>query len=172
EEVREAGVDVLDAVSLDCTDYALGDEAYAGHGIGDHFGVVALVELLQHLKSAKARVQGTLTVAFVGQSWIGGRGLERVLNEIHPDEMIYVGRFFAAKSQSNSNAQKKLPMPGQGILLGVADPSFSLSGFAAELNDYAKKHGAELHLEVGAEPRISGYAAPTPLPKRFAQLGV
>src|SRR5262249_57423551 len=104
EEVREAGVDVLDAVSLDYTDYALGDEAYAGPGIGDHFGVVALVELLQHLKGAKARVRGTLTVAFVGQSWIGGRGLERVLNEIHPDEMIYVGRFFAAKSQSNSNA--------------------------------------------------------------------
>src|SRR5215470_10211995 len=172
EEVREAGVDVLDTVSLDCTDYALGDEAYAGHGIGDHLGVVALVELLQHLKSAKARVQGTLTVAFVGQSWIGGRGLERVLNEIHPDEMIYVGRLFPSKNPPNSNARGKLFLPGDGILLGVPDPSSPLSGFAAELSDFAKKHGTELRLDAATEPKISGYVASTPLSKQFAQLGV
>src|SRR5579859_2788060 len=172
QEVRDAGIDVLDAVSLDCMDYALADEAYAGPGIGDHFGAVALVELLQRLKAAKTKVQGTLTVAFVTQSWTGGRGLERVLNETHPDEMIYVGRFFPPKNLPNSNVQGKLPSPGHGILLGAAEPSFPLSGFAAELNDYAKKYGTELHVAAAAEPRISGYVTSTPLPKRFAQLGV
>src|SRR5262249_27706830 len=94
-EVRAAGVDVLDAVSLNFTDFLLGKDGFAAPGIGDHAGVVALVGLLEWISANKVSERGTLTVAFLTQQWTGGRGLDRLLNEIHPDEMIYVGRLLA-----------------------------------------------------------------------------
>ncbi|MBS1839701.1 MAG: M20/M25/M40 family metallo-hydrolase [Acidobacteria bacterium] len=172
EEARASGVDGLDSVSLERLDNALGNEAYAGSGIADRAGVVALVELLEQVEASKTNVQGTLTVAFVTQSWTGGRGLERLLNEVHPDEMIYVGKFQAPKNSPQERPTAKSSLPGTGILLGVADASSPLTGYASELNEFAKKQGVAIRVESAADPKISGYAAATPLPKRFAQLGV
>jgi putative aminopeptidase len=93
-EVRQAGVEILDPISIERHLYEMGYGRMTAPAIGDRFGCAALVEMLQHLDAAK--VQGTLTVTFVGQQWAGGRGLERILAQSAAtqkiDEMIYVGR--------------------------------------------------------------------------------
>src|SRR5207247_2657579 len=62
----------------------------AGAAAGDRFGCTVLSQLLERIKDAKAK--GTTTVAFLTQQWTGGRGLNRLLEETKPDEMIFVGR--------------------------------------------------------------------------------
>jgi putative aminopeptidase FrvX len=93
-EVRQAGVEILDPISIERHLYEMGYGRMTSPAIGDRFGCAALVEMLQHLDATK--VHGTLTVAFVGQQWAGGRGIERILAQASAtekiDEMIYVGR--------------------------------------------------------------------------------
>jgi putative aminopeptidase len=93
-EVRQAGVEILDPISIERHLYEMGYGRMTSPAIGDRFGCAALVEMLQHLDAAK--VKGTLTIAFVAQQWAGGRGLERILAQAAAtqkiDEMIYVGR--------------------------------------------------------------------------------
>ncbi|HJZ52078.1 MAG TPA: hypothetical protein VJ228_07775, partial [Candidatus Acidoferrales bacterium] len=86
EEVRKAGVDVLDPIVIDRRVMKLGGEEMAGASVGDRFGAAALLELLGRLDPAK--VKGTLTVAFVVQQRTGARGLERILTQTQADEMI------------------------------------------------------------------------------------
>lgn len=93
-EVRQAGIEILDPISIERHLYEMGYGRMTSPAIGDRFGCAALVEMLQHLDASK--VKGTLTVAFVGQQWAGGRGLDRILARAAVtqkiDEMIYVGR--------------------------------------------------------------------------------
>src|SRR5947199_6734157 len=103
EEVRSAGVDLLDPVTLTHHDYQLGSFEYTAPGIGDHFGCVALMNLLTVLRLGEAKLSGTVVVAFVTQQWTGGRGLDRLLNEIHPDELIFVGRLLSPKSSPSAS---------------------------------------------------------------------
>jgi putative aminopeptidase len=172
EEVRLVGVNVLDPVSLDFQDYEIGEYEYTAPGIGDHAGVVALVELLQSMRAGKTSVQGTLTVAFVAQQWTGGRGLDRVLNEVHPDEMIYVGRLQAPRGAGGTANEPKRTIDGYEVLLGVPDPEKGAAGLAAEFKRLAEDLHIPIRMQTAGPPKISSYAAPTPLPERFAQLGV
>ena len=174
EPVRSAGVDVLDPVTLAHNDYQLASSEYTAPGIGDHFGCVALMNLLTTSQLAKAKFTGTTTVAFVAQQWTGGRGLERLLTDIHPDEMIYVGRLLPLRGPASSSpsAVDKRPQPGQGILLAVTDPAASLAGLPAELKTLADEIHLSVSAAVAAPPRIAGYVKATPFPQRFAQLGV
>jgi putative aminopeptidase FrvX len=174
EQARSAGVDILDPVTLTHNDYQLGSSEYTAPGIGDHFGCVALMNLLMTSQLAKAKFTGTTTVAFVTQQWTGGRGLERLLNEIHPDEMIYVGRLFPPRGSaaSSTSAADKRPLPGQGILLGATDAAASLAGLPADLKQLADENHLSLTTTVAAPPRIAGYVKPTAFPQRFAQLSV
>lgn len=93
-EVRQAGVEILDPISIERHLYEMSWGRMTAPAIGDRFGCAALVEMLQHLDAEK--VHGTLTVAFVGQQWAGGRGIDRILEQAATtqkiDEMIYVGR--------------------------------------------------------------------------------
>jgi putative aminopeptidase len=180
-EVREAGVDLLDPISLNREVRELGNSEFTAPAIGDHFGCVALVDLLNGLQVGKAKFSGTLTVAFITQQWTGGRGLDRILNGISADEMIYVGRLLpprkpsgapAAANPPNTEAAPTVFKPGAGILLGVADEAAPLSGLPAELKEVAAAQHTLFHVELSALPRLGGYAAPTPLPKKFAQIGV
>jgi putative aminopeptidase FrvX len=113
-------------------------------------------------------------MAFVTQQWTGGRGLERLLNEIHPDEMIYVGRLLPPRSSAAStpSASENRAVPGHGILLGVGDPAVSLTGFPAELKKLADDNHLLLMATAAMPPRIAGYTKPIAMPQRFAQLGV
>jgi putative aminopeptidase len=175
-EVRDAGVDVLDPISLNREVRALGNSEFTAPAIGDHFGCVALVSLLNDLQTGKAKFAGTLTVAFLTQQWTGGRGLDRILNELPADEMIYVGRLSPPRKPAGTPASTEAAptafKPGAGVLIGVADEAAPLNGLAAELKKTADAQHAPLQAELSAPPRVGGYAAPTSPPKQFAQIGV
>ena len=174
EQVRSAGVDLLDPVSLNHAGYPLGSREYTAPGIGDHFGCVALINLFATFRLGQAKLSGTTTVAFVTQQWTGGRGLERLLNEIQPDEMIYVGRLLPTRSSaaSTTSAGENRAAPGHGILLGMDDPTASLTGFPAELKKLADDNHLSLTATAAAPPRIAAYGKPSAFPQRFAHLGV
>jgi putative aminopeptidase len=175
EEVRAAGVDVLDPISLARVAQKLGSGELTAPAIGDRIGCVALTELLQTLKASPGKLAGTLTVAFAAQQWTGGRGLDRLLNELHPDEMIYVGRFLPPRtdeSRSASSVSQIAPQPGAGVLISTNDATVALGGLAADLKKIEDEHHVAASLVTAAPPTMVGYAKPTPLPDRFAHIGV
>lgn len=163
-EVRAAGVELLDPIALQRKWFPVGQSGEAGPATGDRFGSTAFLQLLEHIKDSKAK--GTTTIAFVTQQWAGGRGLNRLLEEIKPDEMIFVGRIVAS---SKGTAK---PAPGDGVLLGGEDASAQLKGFSGEIKAIAETDGESLTPVNAAPPRMAGYAKPNPLPERFAQLGI
>ncbi len=175
EEVRAAGVDVLDPVVMSRSLRRVGAHLWTAPAIGDRFGCAVLTDLLALLHANQAKPRGTLTVAFVTQQWAGGRGLDRLLNELRPDEMLYVGRLLPPRSAAGTSgaaATGKRSVPGTGVLLGVADATASPAGLPAELKKLGDENHLSVSLEIAAPPRIAGYAAPTALPGRFAQLGL
>ena len=175
QQVRAAGVDLLDPIALSRTLQNLGGDERTAPAIGDRFGCEALVDVLRLLHGHTSNLNGTLTVAFVAQQWTGGRGLDRLLNELHPDEMIYVARVTPPRiedSKPGAATVSPVTTPGAGVLLGVSDVSGALTGLAADL----KKMGDEQHVNIkpvlAALPAMAGYAKPTPLPAQFVHLGV
>jgi putative aminopeptidase FrvX len=177
EEVHAAGVDLLDPVSLNRDVHELANLNFTSPAIGDRFGSVALVDLLMALHRNKAQMPGSLTIAFVTQQWTGGRGLDRILNEVTADEMIYVGRLAAPRASPNAAPLTAVSLPtafkpGDGILLGVSDEAAPLGDYSAELKTAADAASVKIHPELAAAPRIGGYASQTSFPKKFAYLGV
>src|SRR5215469_17952106 len=100
-DVSRAGVALLDPIALERKWFPAGQGGEAGPATGDRFGCTALFELLKRIKYSKAK--GTTTIAFLTQQWTGGRGLNRLLEETKPDEMIFVSRI--------AKAAKALPGP-------------------------------------------------------------
>src|SRR5689334_14064260 len=97
-------------------------------------------------------MHGTLSVAFVAQQWTGARGLERVVQAIKPDELIYVGRLLrsgtappagdaAAAEGSSATALGFTAKPGDGVLFASTTPKAELSGLAGELKQLAGQSG-------------------------------
>ena len=164
EEVRTAGIHLLDPVALQRKWFPVGQSGEAGPATGDRFGCAILLRLLEDMKGSKA--QGTTTIAFVTQQWAGGRGLNRLLEEIKPEEMLFVGRIVAG---SKGAAR---PTPGDGVLLGMEDASAPLKGFPAEMQAIAEADGERLTPVNAVPPRMAGYAKPNVFPERFAQIGV
>ncbi|MDQ1404410.1 MAG: hypothetical protein QOG55_39 [Acidobacteriaceae bacterium] len=175
EEVRGSGVDVLDPISLIQSPQIIGTNEIAGPATGDRFGRGVLLELLRLLAAHKENIPGTLTIAFATQQWTGGRGLDRLLNELHPDELIYVGRIMPPRideSKPASAATREAMIPGSGVLIGVSDASAPLSGLPAELKKIADSHTVRTQPVLAALPALASYAKATPLPARFAHLSV
>src|ERR1700730_6030873 len=166
-EVQASGVDLLDPVSLILNNFQLANNQYTAPAIGDHFGVVALVELLRSINVETPQIKGTLTIAFVTEQWTGGRGLDRIINEFSPAELIYVGRLRPRKDAAQSETSE----PGDGVLIAGAEKE-GTSGLAEELAAIAKTNGLKFRQMQAEPPRIAGYGAPTSLPTRMAQLGV
>jgi putative aminopeptidase FrvX len=167
EEVRAAGVDVLDAVALQRQQVAVG-QGWAGPAVGDRFGCEALLHIAERLKESKKR--GTTSIAFVTQQWTGGRGLNRILEEIPADEMIYIGRVRAGTAAANNSGGGN-PAPGSGVLLGVNDTANPM-GFARELKAVAEKEHLPVRFVSAPAPRIASYAKANSFPERFATLGI
>lgn len=179
-EVKRAGVDLLDPIGLDRQLYEMGNRLATAPGIGDRFGVAALVELLRRVDASK--IKGTLTVAFVTQQWAGARGLDRLLQEAKADEMIYVGRLLrragggggGQQAQQQAPAQLRAPRleSGHGILLGTINPDAALAGLAAELKKVADDASLPSATDFSAPlPRANtaqGYA----LPARSAHVSI
>jgi putative aminopeptidase FrvX len=170
EEVRAAGVDLLDPVLPLPSVQKLANGNYAGLGIGDHFGMDVLVHLLKESASVKQDIKGTLTVAFVTQSWTGGRGFERMLRETSPDEVIYLGRVARVKQDASSEAQNDVP--GDGVLLGVKNSAIAKPSIGTELQELADQNKLHAKLVAVELPRIRGYVEPTAIPERFLVAGV
>jgi putative aminopeptidase len=176
EEARAAGVDLLDPISLAREPQKLGSNELTSPAIGDRIGCVVLTDLLQMLKAHEGKLPGTLTVAFAAQQWTGGRGLDRLLNELHPDEMIYVGRFTAPRTdESKATAVSKTQAAarlGSGVLIGTSDATAELSGLAADLKKMGDEQHATIKAVLAAPLAMGGFAKPTPLPSQFAHLSV
>ena len=170
EEVRAAGVDVLDPVALQRKKFTVGDSGVAGPAVGDRFGCDALLHLAARGKESKA--SGTTTLAFVTQQWIGGRGLNRLLTEMHPDEMVWVGRVTPVPP-AEKDAKVEEARPGSGVLLGVmADAKNDSGTLAGQLGALAEKEKITVQRITATPPRIAAYVKGSALPERFAELGV
>src|SRR6202795_2969499 len=143
EQVRAAGVHLLDPISLPQYPQMIGTQEIGGPATGDRFGRSVLVELLRLLAAHKENISGTLTIAFATQQWTGGRGLDRLLNELHPDELVYVGRIMPLRidelKPAPATSHEAMAL-GSGVLIGVSDPSATLSGLAAELKKIGDAH--------------------------------
>lgn len=180
QQARSAGVTQLSPLAIERKLYQMANGSWTSAAIGDRFGDAVLVELLRRLDPQKLR--GTLTVAFVAQQWTEARGLDRMLQMLKPDEVIYVGRLVrraaqapdagAAESAAGSGFTQK---PGSGALIVTPDPKAELSGFAAELNQLAGQKGITLQPEFSMPiipPVRRGSLPRAPLPQRFAHLSV
>lgn len=163
EEVRAAGVELLDPLALERELYALANGFVAGMAVGDRYGAAALLELLRRLE--RGRLRGTVTIAFAAQQWAGSRGLDRLLQHIRADEMIYIGRMRAPRGAAQHD-------PGTGVLLGVSRDGEELTGFAAELLQLAAQHNIPLRPAAAIPlPRVSYTQGPR-FPARFAHLAL
>lgn len=173
EEVDAAGVKLLDPIALNREKRESdgnGRTVWEPLGKGGRFGVVAVAGLPRLVDVA--HLKGSLTIAFVTQQWTGGRGLDRLLEEIKPDEMIYVSQE-DSRNTGEPRAASDQPKLGAGVFIGVDKiPRVSDATFAAELKVLAEKHDIPARILPVSPPRISAYAKANSFPARFALLGV
>ena len=172
EEVRKAGVDVLDPIVINRRLMKLGDSEMAGAAIGDRFGAAAVLEVLGTIDPAK--VTGTLTVAFVVQQRTGARGLQRVLTKTQADEMIYVGRLLPGGPIPQMEGLHHAPRrePGNGVLVGVEKTDGELTGFEAELKHLADTNKIPFSSDYSASVFPRTYLPLPELPAKWAHIGI
>lgn len=171
-EVRAAGIDNLSPLAMDRTLFDLGGEEFAGVSVGDRFGAAALVDVLGQVDPSKLR--GTLTVAFVVQQWAGARGLQRILETGHYDQMVYVGRMLEGAQVPGVANMRRAPRqePGSGVLVGVEQTNGELQGLAADLQQLAKQNGISLAADYSAGLVPRSYIAPPGFPSEWAHVGI
>lgn len=171
-EARRAGADLLSPLAIDRTLYSMAGGLETSAAIGDRFGDAALVEILRRLDSSK--LNGTLTVAFVGQQWAGGRGLERALDETNPDELIYVGRLTATGPIPGQPGMNRAPRlePGSGVLVGEQDASVAPTGIAADLKQLADQNKIPFAEDYSARLMPPSYLAGPKSPDRTVHLAI
>ena len=170
EEVRAAGVDVLDPILPQTNWMMIGNNGVAGLGALNHVDSGLLTALIREMKSSKAK--GTTTFAFLAQQYTGARGLSRVLTEMQPNEMIYLGRVRPEQS-ADGKVVPEAPKPGAGAVLG--SPSSATEAgqdFVKELKTAAEKAQIKHVSVAAAAPRIASYTKSAELPGRFVELGV
>jgi putative aminopeptidase FrvX len=172
EEARHAGADVLSPLAITRRLGELGSHSAAAAGIGDRFGDVALVEMLRELDPAK--LKGTLIVAFVVQQWTGARGLQRILDELHPDELLYVGRLISGGTIAGMQTVRRAPRRelGSGVVLGLTEKGETLTGFPAELEQLGELSKIPVVPDYSAPLISPSYILAPQLPGRSAHLGI
>jgi putative aminopeptidase len=171
-EVRAAGVDLLSPVVIDREMFTLNDSEMGGASIGDKFGAAALATLLREIDPAK--IKGTLTVAFVVQQRTGARGLQRILSTGRYDEMIYVGRLLpggAIRGMKNVSREPRRE-PGSGVLIGLAQTTGTLTGFAAELQNLAAANHILLVPDYSAGLIPASYLPAPAFPAKWAHIAI
>ena len=171
-DASRLGAKLLSPMVIDRTLYDLGPGFETSPAIGDRFGDVALVELLRRIDPSK--IDGTLVVAFVAQQWAGARGLERVLDEVHPDEMVYVGRLTGSPPNPAEPTLRRAPRRelGSGVLVGDQSASDELSGFAATLKQLADKNNIPFAKDYSAPLIPLSYLAPPQMPEKTVHIGI
>jgi len=172
-EARKAGVDILSPVALARRGAELGDGSrIAGASVGDKFGAAVMADLLARIDPAA--IQGTLTVAFVVQQWTDARGLQRILNGAHADEMIYVGRMIAGGAVPGIEGVHRAPRRevGSGVLVGLEQSGGTLTGFGGEIKQLADANKIPLASDYSARLIPPPYGTPPEFPAKWVHLGI
>jgi len=170
EDVRAAGVDVLDPILPQTNWMTIGKGGVAGLGALNHMNIGTLTALIREMKSSK--VKGTTTFAFLAQQYTGARGLSRILTEIQASEMIYVGRVRPEQS-ADGKVVPEAPKPGAGAVLGSPSSATEAGqNFVKQLEAIAEKYHIKSVSVAAAAPRIASYTKSAELPGRFVALGV
>lgn len=174
-QARGAGADVLSPLAIQRSLYVMANGRLASPAMGDRFGAAVLLQLLNGMDAAK--VKGTTTFAFVTQQWAGARGLQRVIEEQKPDELIYVGRLNRAAAAPANRQQQEEPafcrQPGSGALIAEEKSGGEPSGLGAELKQLAEQNKIPLQTDFSAPllPR-GGYMPQPKLPDRTVHLSI
>ncbi len=173
-QARSAGADVLSPLAIDRTLYQMGFGHWTAPAVGDRFGAAALLEVLRSLDRQKLR--GRLTVAFVVQQWTGARGLQRLLDEVKPEELIYVGRLTSGPAPPGPPGMgKEIPQPthkpGSGVLLAEVQDHAG-SALASQFTQLAQQNNIPLATDYSAPLLPRSYLPQPPLPARWVHLGV
>jgi putative aminopeptidase FrvX len=171
-EVHAAGVDVLDAVATQRNLQRVGTDQIGGQSAGDRTVLLAVLELLDHIHADE--LKSTLTVGFVTQHWTGGRGMNRLLTELHPDEMILVGHVTPrAPLEGKEKSAATMPKLGSGVLIGTPyAPTGKAEDFVGELKSLAQAKNIPLTVLQANPPRIAGYVPGADYPKRIVEAGI
>lgn len=166
------GAKLLSPLALDRKVYDMGSGFETSAAIGDRFGDAALVELLRRIEPSK--IQGTLVVAFAAQQWAGARGLERILEEVHADELIYVGRLTASPPNPAEPSLHRAPRheAGSGVLVGDQSSSDEISGLAATLKQLANQNKIPFVKDYSAPLMPRSYLANPAMPAKTVHLGI
>src|ERR1700756_1944647 len=172
DEVRKAGVDVLNPIAISRSLFNLADDEFAGAAGGDRFGAAALLEMLAHIDPAK--LKGTLTIVFAVQQRTGARGLQRILTTMQFDEMIYVGRLFAGGPVTGAENLRRAPRkePGSGVLFAAEEANAPPNGFAAELKQLADTNKIPFAADYSAPVIPASYLPSPQMPPKSAHIGV
>ncbi|MBW8746044.1 MAG: peptidase M42, partial [Acidobacteria bacterium] len=124
-EVLASGVDLLSPLAAERSLAVLGTHTYSGTAVGDRFGAALLLAAADALGHSSPN--GTVTLAFVTQQWTGSRGLARVLQQTHPDELLYLGRTLrpVRTAAERNEPLPPSPKPGTGAVLTLSGSSKS-----------------------------------------------
>ena len=132
-------------------------------------GVKFYLNLLPRIKESK--LKGTLTIAFLTQQWIGGRGLDRLLTEFSPDELIYIGRITPSKPDEK-DTKAETQTASSGVILGVPSTGKETQTVVEEFRGLAAQAHIPLQIINAAPPRIASYVKSAALPAKSIELGV
>jgi putative aminopeptidase len=171
-EVRKAGVDILSPVAIARRLMTLADTEIAGASVGEKFGAAALVDLLR--ASDTSKLPGSLTVAFLVQQRLGGRGLERVLRTTQADEMLYVGGMLRGGNVPAMEGVHRAPRraPGSGVLIGFDKSNGELTGIAADLKRLADANHIPFASDYSAALIAPSDQTPPAFPAQWAHVGI
>ncbi len=88
DQARAAGIRLLSPVTLEKSLVELAGNRVSGFALDDRVGCEALLRLASGLD--RSRLKGQVVLAWAAQSWVGGRGAQRLARRFAPDEVIVV----------------------------------------------------------------------------------
>jgi putative aminopeptidase FrvX len=181
QQARATGADLLSPLAIERNFHEMANGDWTSPAIGDRFGDAVLLEVLRNLDAQK--LHGTVTFAFVAQQWTEARGLDRMLQTLKPDELIFVGRLMrrpapvagAESTTAEARFSAFTQKPGSGVLVGTSDPEAAMSGLESDLQQLASQNGIPFHADFSVPlvpPARRGSLPRAPLPARSVHLAV
>ena len=117
DQARAAGIELLAPVTLEKDLVRLAGSRVSGFALDDRVGCEALLRLARGLD--RSRLKGQLVLAWTAQSWVGGRGAQRLARRFAPDEVIVVDLY--APNPADSPAPEPGGTLGRGPFLARDD---------------------------------------------------
>jgi putative aminopeptidase len=111
-EVKAAGIQILDPVSIEKTVTNLAHDHLSGPFISDRVGASILMSILT--TTPTAQINGTVTFAFTAQEHFGRKGLDRLTVAYEPDEVYIVEPFNPEQlTDTTTNAKNSVAIDTQ-----------------------------------------------------------